>query len=87
MSSYVGQTTRHLQQRFKEHIIGNKRHVKTHFKNCAITPREENTIYILGSMNRDDDRLLILEDLFIKELSPTLNTKDEYRSRTLTLKF
>ena len=85
MSSYVGQTTRHLQQRFKEHI-SNKGPVKTHFENCAITPRDEN-ISVLGSMNRGDGRLLTLEALFIKELSPTLNTKDEYRSRTLTLKF
>ena len=30
---------------------------------------------------------LTLEALFIKEIAPVLNTKDEYRSRTLTLKF
>ena len=84
-SSYVGQTTRHLQQRFKEHI-GNKGPVKTHFENCAITPTHD-VISILGSMDRGEGRLLTLEALFIKEIAPVLNTKDEYRSRTLTLKF
>ena len=31
--------------------------------------------------------LLSVGALFIKEIAPVLNTKDEYRSRTLTLKF
>ena len=84
-SSYVGQTSRHLQQRFKEHI-GNKGPMKTHFENCTITPTDD-MISILGRMDRGDGRLLTLEALFIKEIAPVLNTKDEYRSRTLTLKF
>ena len=32
-------------------------------------------------------KLMTLEALFIKEFKPALNTKDEYKSRTLTLKF
>ena len=84
-SSYVGQTSRHLQQRFKEHI-GNKGPMKTHFENCTITPTDD-MISILGRMDRGDGRLLMLEALFIEEIAPVLNTKDEYRSRTLTLKF
>ena len=83
-SSYVGQTSRHL-QRFKEHI-GNKGPMKIHFENCSITPTGD-MISILGRMDRGDGRLLTLEALFIKEIAPVLNTKDEYRSRTLTLKF
>ena len=83
-SSYVGQTTRHLQRRFKEHT-GNRGPVKTHFENCSVTP--DNTyINIIGRADTLT-RLLTLEALFIKEISPVLNTKDEYRSRTLTLKF
>ena len=35
----------------------------------------------------DDERLMLLEALFIKELAPGLNTKDEFRSRNLSLKF
>ena len=84
-SSYVGQTSRHLQQRFKEHI-GNKGPIKSHFENCAITPTDDN-VSILGRMDKGDGRLLTLEALYIKEIGPVLNTKDEYRSRTLTLKF
>ena len=84
-ASYVGQTVRHLQQRFREHVV-NKGPVKTHFEGCGVTPTDEN-ITILGNTNGGDGRLLTLEALYIKELSPNLNTKDEYRSRTLTLKF
>ena len=84
-SSYVGQTVRHLQQRFKEHV-GNKGPLRSHFETCAITPTEDN-VSIIGRTSRGDGRLLTLEALFIKELTPVLNTKDEYRSRTLTLKF
>ena len=83
-SSYVGQTTRHLQRRFKEHT-GNKGPVKTHFENCGITP-DCTVVKIIGRAN-SLPRLLTLEALFIKEITPVLNTKDEYRSRSLTLKF
>ena len=84
-SSYVGQTARHLQQRFKEHV-GNRGPMKTHFEDCAVTPTD-NIVSILGRSSGGDSRLLTLEALYIKELAPVLNTKDEYRSRTLTLKF
>ena len=84
-SSYVGQTARHLQQRFREHI-GNKGPIKSHFETCSITP-DNNLISVLGRSFKGESRLLTLEALFIKEFAPVLNTKDEYRSRTLTLKF
>ena len=83
-SSYVGQTTRHLQKRFKEHT-GNVGPMKYHFEQCNVTP-EDNMISILGKAT-SLPRLLTLEALYIKELNPSINTKDEYRSRTLTLKF
>ena len=84
-SSYVGQTVRHLQRRFKEHL-GNKGPVKTHLETCSISNPNENIIHILGR-SRSLPHLLTLEALYIKEHNPNLNTKDEYRSRTLTLKF
>ena len=84
-SSYVSQTISHLQQRLKEHV-GNKGPIKTHFSECGISPTE-NDISILGKPRGGDYRLLTLEALFIKEFSPVLNRKDEFRSRTLTLKF
>ena len=58
--------------------------MKTHFENCTITPTDD-MISILGKMDRG--HLLAHEALFIKEIAPVLNTKDEYRSRTLTLTF
>ena len=84
-SSYVGQTSRHLQQRFREHV-GNKGPIKTHFFECNINATE-NDISILGKSRGGENKLLTLEALFIKEINPILNTKDEYKSRTLTLKF
>ena len=59
--------------------------IKSHFEQCKVTP-DENMISILGKAT-SLPRLLTLETLFIKEINPSLNTKDEYRSRTLTLKF
>ena len=84
-SSYVGQTARHLQQRYKEHI-GNKGPVKSHFEACDVTPNND-LISILSRTDKGESRLLTLEALFIKDIAPVLNTKDEFRSRTLTLKF
>ena len=84
-SSYVGQTVRHLQRRFREHL-GNKGPVKTHLETCSISDPRENIVHILGR-SRSLPHLLTLEALFIKQYNPSLNTKDEYRSRTLTLKF
>ena len=83
-SSYVGQTTRQLQRRFRDHT-GNRGSVKSHLDDCGITPNS-NIIQIIGKANTPY-RLLTLEALFIKEFKPSLNTKDEFKSRTLTLKF
>ena len=82
-SSYVGQTSRHMQQRFREHI-GARGLIKIHFIDCNVEPRED-TVEILGRAK--GEKLLTLESLFISEISPNLNTKDEFRSRELKLKF
>ena len=81
--SYVGQTARHLQQRFREHI-GNKGLIKNHFSVCGVEPNFDHT-KILGHAKWG--KLLTLEALFISELQPALNTKDEFKSRELKLKF
>ena len=59
--------------------------VKYHLDGCGVTPSED-IINIIGK-SRNLHKVLTLEALFIKEINPSLNTKDEYRSRTLTLKF
>ena len=85
-SSYIGQTVRHLQTRFREHLGCNgtmRRHTETCDPSVKIS---EDSISILARANKYF-KLLTLEALFINEIKPDLNTKDEYRSRTLTLKF
>ena len=74
-----------MQQRFKEYV-GNKEPLKSNFETCAVTPTED-IIFIIGRTIRGDGRLLTLETLYIKELTPVPKTKDEYKRRTLTLNF
>ena len=81
---YVGQTVRHLQTRFGEHI-NKKGPVKTHITTqCKVELKEED-IKILGRENKSE-HLLTLEALFIRDIKPQLNTKEEYRSKTLVIK-
>ena len=85
-SSYVGQTVRHLSRRFSEHL-GSSGTLKKHLETCV-----ENTIISVDNVKvltkcYSDKKLLTLEALFIKQIKPELNTKDEFRSRVLTLKF
>ena len=84
-SSYVGQTVRHLQRRFQEHV-GNNGLIRKHFDSCGISDYSTDCVSILSHCNIYL-KLLTLEAIYIQNLKPTLNTKDEYRSRVLTLKF
>ena len=81
---YVGVTSRHLQSRFKEHIQRTGP-VKSHQLKCGGTITEE-SVDILKTSSRGENYLLTLEALHIRELKPQINTKDEYRSRELTIK-
>ena len=83
-ASYVGQTSRHLQTRLKEHIL-RRGPMKTHLKDCEISITEEH-VRILHTTTRGENHLLTLEALHIREKKPTINTKDEYRSRELIIK-
>ena len=79
---YVGQTSRHLVTRIKEHTRSAP--VGAHFKRCNV-PLSMKSVSIVTS-SKNIYQLLTMEALAIKSLKPTLNTKDEYRSRTLTIK-
>ena len=84
--SYIGQTVRHLQTRVREHLGRSgtiRRHAETCHQSISITYEH---VSILAKSN-SVSKLLTLEALFINQMKPELNTKDEYRSRTLTLKF
>ena len=81
---YVGQTSRHLQTRFKEHL-NRTQPVGRHLQQCNTTVNCEE-VEILASSSRGEQHLMTLEALWIDEVGPTLNTKDEYKSRTLTIR-
>ena len=59
--------------------------VKIHFNTYGEVPLEE---HVQISGRHKGEKLLTLETVYIHELKQTINSKDEYRSRTpLTLKF
>ena len=48
---------------------------------------EVEDVKVLGTTTRGAEFLMTLEALHMNDIGPQINTKDEYRSRTLTLKF
>ena len=84
---YVGQTSRHLIPRFSEHKYKRNQPVRAHFDKCTRDAPAVDDVKILASTSRGLDYLLTLEALYIREIKPELNTKDEHRSRELTIKF
>merc|ERR1711895_265824 len=83
MGCYVGQTGRHLQFRLGEHK-NNEGPVKRHFNSCNEKLTEDH-VRILHTTSRDEKYLLALEALYIREIKPSINTKDEYRKRELKI--
>ena len=59
--------------------------MKKHLAECRSTIQEEN-VDILQTSSRGEEYLLTLEALHIREQKPKINTKDEYKSRELTIK-
>ena len=59
--------------------------MKLHLANCDTTLTEDD-VDILQASARGEAFLLTLEALHIRELKPTINTKDEWRSRELKIK-
>ena len=84
---YVGQTGRHLLKRFKEHLQPSALFSK-HIRICGVNPSFENSndVSALQSTNRSMVFLETLEALWQHEVKPTINTKDEYKRRELTIK-
>ena len=80
---YVGQTTRHLKTRISDHK--NKGPVKEHFLKCEKLVTFD-CIDILASSSQREHVLLTLEALHIKNVKPSINTKDEFRSRALRIR-
>ena len=84
-SCYVGQTVRHLRTRFNEHQTPSAA-VAKHLRNCQATMTCADT-EILAATRRGQIYLMTLEAIWIRKLAPKINTKDEYRSRELTIRW
>ena len=83
-AGYVGETLRHLTHRFREHRI-NEGPLRRHLKNCNTDLQIDNVKILATASNQE--KLMTLEALFIRDLKPSLNTKDEFKSRKLRIKF
>ena len=83
---YVGATTRHLQTRVKEHRSRKKQTVYKHLVSCD-TVKDDLEVDILCQTWQGEVHLFTLEALWIRQLKPTINVKDEFRSRELVIKF
>ena len=82
---YVGQTSRHILTRYKEHTRPSAP-VRQHFDACSVHLSFDH-MDILKFSSRGEAHLLTMEALYIEELKPSINTRDEYRSRALTIRF
>ena len=90
---YVGQTARHVVTRSREHI-NNEGPVKSHLEECNIVLKEdeEKSIFINDNVEvlmqcTKVEKLLTYESLFIKEIKPLINTREEFKSRKLYIKW
>ena len=78
--AYIGQTVRHLSTRIKEHARKGSP-VSEHFRACdAVVTMGD--VELLDS-SRHTRTLMALEAIYIRRKKPSLNTRDEYRSRRL----
>ena len=82
---YVGQTDRHSCIRFGEHKTRKNEPVCKHFQPCAKRKASFADMSILHRTTRSIAFLETLEALYIREIKPTLNPRDEWRSRELTI--
>ena len=84
---YVGQTDRHVRTRFGEHKTKKSGPVRMHFEPCVQRKAVSSDMVILHRTTRNMAFLEALEALYIREIRPQLNTRDEWRSRELTILF
>ena len=82
---YVGATTRHLRSRFSEHQSRAGCSVRRHIELCNVKLCDDD-VMILGCNNREDP-LFTLEAILQHEIKPTINGKEEFRTKTLSIIF
>ena len=83
-SCYVGQTSRHLITRMKEHN-GKSKPVRRHFEACECEFTMDD-VEIIKSTSKSVYHLMTLEALLIRSIKPIINTRNEYKRITLSLK-
>ena len=85
---YVGKTSRHLTSRFAEHKSRASGPVLRHMKSCGVqVPEMRENLQVLRTVVGGGFQLSIMEALFIREVCPSLNTRDEFRDHELMIKF
>ena len=83
---YIGFTNQYLTSRFSSHRKPSQA-VGKHLRNCgALNEVSVEDIEILSQSHRGTEYLMTLEALWQDELRPTINTKEEWKSRELTIK-
>ena len=84
-SCYIGETSQYLEVRFRKHKTPSQP-VGKHLRRCdALKEVSVGDMEILAASTRGEQYLLTLEALWQKEERPRINTKDEYKSRQLTI--
>ena len=84
-STYVGQTVRHLTTRIEEHRKADSP-VGLHLQQCQLEGNSADLSWEIIDRSNNQTKLLTLEAIHIRKEKPGLNTRDEFRSRELTLK-
>ena len=82
---YVGCTNQHLITRSKQHR-DRQGPVRTQFSQCNVV-LETSMIKVLALTQKSEKHLLTLEALYIRDIRPSLNTQDSYKSRELKIRF
>ena len=88
ISTYVGQTVRHLATRVDEHRKEDSP-VEQHLLECnkEVGGGTNELKSEIIDQTANTHKLLTLEALHVCRERPRINTRDEFRSRELTLKF
>ena len=84
-STYVGQTVRHLTTRIEEHKKADSP-VGLHLQQCQLEGNSADLSWEIINRSNNQTKLLTLEAIHIRKEKPGLKTRDEFRSRELTLK-
>ena len=84
-SIYVGQTVRNLTTRIEEHRKENTP-VRQHIRQCGIESGKSEFKWKIIDQASSSIKLLTLEALHIRKERPAVHTRDEFRSRELTLR-